>query len=562
MNEFVQRLEPRRFFDAGGLDSSFGTSGHTDLTVENAEFPIVPVDIDSTRNGQVYVTAKTVLPTDLDNETGATYLWRLRPDGTPDTSFGPAGTGLVELPGGAYGIEPFKTVVTPDGGVLVKINSFVYKLKQNGTRDKSFAKNGRLNLGSPVHDYTVAPDGRIYFVTGFNQGTKIRRYSAFGALDTTYDTNGEILMPGGLNPLRMRIEVLNDGAIAVGGIAEGTFGEEPGSGTSFKAVASRLSADGTPDLSFGTNGLLSKSFADTSSVNRTGINPIITADGMLIFTVLESPVGGGGNLNFFTDTLSFDIPGTSKIMALSPPDLSAFSQVSSAAGDGTLLTLIDLQELHLLPAGVDDAAANQRADGAISDSYFPGAVEYQNDGSILVLSGKHAPVTPGTVPGSFDAIAVHRLFRDDSPVAQATARTLTQERNASYRFKVTYRDDDDIDASTLGNDDITVRLPNGTRRRARLVNVALPASDGSVTATYLITSPDGTWNLLDNGEYSIRLERRSVRDTSGNAAAQRQIGTFAVAVPLIVFTHTNVPSAISFDSGEHLDFDELTGKAG
>ena len=89
----------------------------------------------------------------------------------------------------------------------------------------------------------------------------------------------------------------------------------------------------------------------------------------------------------------------------------------------------------------------------ISSTWTPAQLAMQPDGSLLVLSAH----TIGFEQA--DKLAVHRLFRNASPAGQLGAKTLTIERNASYRFTVQWRDLDGVDLQSLGDDDVSVIFP-------------------------------------------------------------------------------------------------------
>src|SRR4051794_36359743 len=197
MRQFMDRLESRRMFDAGQIDTTFGTNGHTELTAPNSPYDIVGVDIDSTANGQVYVTGATSLPNDL-NVSGSTFVWRLRPDGSIDESF--STDGLAELPGGGYSISASHLVATSDGGALVQVGGqLIYKLTQKGKLDQSFGRKGKIDLSGVNVSYEIAADtqGRIYAPgQGADGKLLIRRFNADGSLDPTYGTGGTFTPPG------------------------------------------------------------------------------------------------------------------------------------------------------------------------------------------------------------------------------------------------------------------------------------------------------------------------------------------------------------------------------
>src|SRR5262249_48696695 len=140
-----------------------------------------------------------------------------------------------------------------------------------------------------------------------------------------------------------------------------------------------------------------------------------------------------------------------------------------------------------------------------------GDITAANDGSLLLPNSQDSV-------GSFgNTVRIYRLFRDDAPVGQLIPRNLTSERHASLRFNIDWRDDDGLDIDTFSNDDVTVSFPNGTRRKAKMITLFLAGDHKHEVVTYQVTQPDGVWDASDNGEYTVRIERRSVRDINGNA---------------------------------------------
>ena len=67
---------------------------------------------------------------------------------------------------------------------------------------------------------------------------------------------------------------------------------------------------------------------------------------------------------------------------------------------------------------------------------------------------------------------------------------------STYSFSVTYTDDNQVDATTVGNGDVLVSGPGGYSQAATLVpNSNVVSTDGStVNASYTIPAPGGgTW---------------------------------------------------------------------
>jgi len=123
-----------------------------------------------------------------------------------------------------------------------------------------------------------------------------------------------------------------------------------------------------------------------------------------------------------------------------------------------------------------------------------------------------------------------RLFSSAGPVAVAHARRITQAGTTACRFTVTYRDDGQVDRSTIDSDDLRVVLPDGSTRKVRLVDIATTSDSGIRVATYRFPAPGGTFDRSDNGVYTIRLRGHEVADTKGHFAAPRAIGTFTVRI--------------------------------
>ncbi|HWQ13244.1 MAG TPA: right-handed parallel beta-helix repeat-containing protein [Roseiflexaceae bacterium] len=112
------------------------------------------------------------------------------------------------------------------------------------------------------------------------------------------------------------------------------------------------------------------------------------------------------------------------------------------------------------------------------------------------------------------------------PTASLTAGDVTLGA-ATYQFTVTYDDNLALDVGTIGTGDVTVSGPNGFSQQATLVGV--PASNGSQRiATYQISAPGGSWNMADNGDYTVTLNANQVSDTAGNGAAAGPLGGFTV----------------------------------
>ena len=142
--------------------------------------------------------------------------------------------------------------------------------------------------------------------------------------------------------------------------------------------------------------------------------------------------------------------------------------------------------------------------------------------------------TADTTLGTFQ-VAVSETTAPTSTLAAATLNTTI---NGPYTFTVTYADDTAVKLDTINGttaaSDIRVTGANGFSQLASLVRVTPNTNGRSLTATYQITAPDGSWGTNDNGTYTATLLAGQVSDTLGNTTtADTTLGTFQVAVPTV-----------------------------
>lgn len=119
-----------------------------------------------------------------------------------------------------------------------------------------------------------------------------------------------------------------------------------------------------------------------------------------------------------------------------------------------------------------------------------------------------------------------------SPTASLNSSSVTAGGGTSHTFTVAYNDDIAVNVSSLDSNDLRVTGPNGFNTLATYISVN-PTGNGSPrTATYRINAPGGTWDLNDNGAYTVALQGSQVSDTFGRFAAATTLGTISVNVPL------------------------------
>lgn len=147
-----------------------------------------------------------------------------------------------------------------------------------------------------------------------------------------------------------------------------------------------------------------------------------------------------------------------------------------------------------------------------------------------------------------DGSATFTVTMDSTPPAATLNNVSTATSGgSSVTFSVTYTDANGVDGTTLGGGAVTVTLPGGSSVTANLQNQT--GSGSSITATYAMNAPNGTFSTSDNGTYTIKLTAGSVKDVPGNAVAAQTLGTFVVALsgaatpPVPALTTAPSPSA-------------------
>ena len=153
-------------------------------------------------------------------------------------------------------------------------------------------------------------------------------------------------------------------------------------------------------------------------------------------------------------------------------------------------------------------------------------------GSILLADTLSPTYDQPTDAFTGAALRVARLWADDGPVGQVTARPIRLGRVAPaepYKFRVTFRADAPIDPASIDDRDLQIVGPDGRTYKARRVGV-LPADDPNVLYVYYkFAPPDGRFTPADRGTYALRLRPGEVRDTQGDAAAGEVIGHLYVS---------------------------------
>lgn len=280
-----------RFNSDGSADASFNGNGRRVYNEPAAEDHGQAVAVQS--DGKIVVAGYTNL-----FGTNDILLLRFNANASLDTSFDGDGRRVFLNNGDDRGQA---VVLQPDGKIIVagytnilgSNDFFILRFNANGGLDSSFDSDGRVVISGPGNDRAQAvalqPDGKIVVggttdVAGSNDFL-VARLNPNGSLDGTFGSGGRQLISGfGGNEQAQALALQSDGRIVVAGYTNAA-------GTNDFAVA-RLNANGSLDITFDLDGRLSISgFGGDDRAQAVAVQ----SDGKI---VLAGYTNGSGNNDF------------------------------------------------------------------------------------------------------------------------------------------------------------------------------------------------------------------------------------------------------------------------
>ncbi len=188
------------------------------------------------------------------------------------------GTGIDEV--NAVVIQTDGKIVVAGGCRGTKLNFCVLRYNSNGSPDSTFGTSGRVTTSMSTGDdfitaIALQSDGKLVVFGACNFVSCLARYvSTNGALDTTFDGDGKLIDPlgvqtggTGFNASGGGLVIQLDGKIVTGGrwAQSGTFG-----GTEGSFALRRYEASGATDTTFGNAG--TTRFDVTTGNNNTFVD--------------------------------------------------------------------------------------------------------------------------------------------------------------------------------------------------------------------------------------------------------------------------------------------------
>jgi uncharacterized delta-60 repeat protein len=284
----------------GALDTNFNGAGKTTVAFSGFSAYARGVAVDSSNR---VVVVGYITDGNSDEDFG---LARLNVDGTLDTGFGTAGRRTVDFGGNSDFGNDVKLDST--GKIIVVGDSSgattdfaVARLDANGvTLDTTFNTNGQLLIDFGATDIAnavaVTSSGALAVAgtsqVGSNLEFGVARITASGALDTSFDGDGVRRIGGfsGVDAIAHAVAVDSSDRVIVTGTSATTFaaGGVAFAGGDFAAV--RFLPSGAVDPSFNTTGRLN---IDFGGANDDGFGGVLSPGGQLLIGGSYSSIGFG-----------------------------------------------------------------------------------------------------------------------------------------------------------------------------------------------------------------------------------------------------------------------------
>lgn len=269
-----------RYLPNGTLDVTFDSDGLK--TINSAGFDDVATSVAIQQDGKITVAGYAQV-SDGGQILGRFAVARLNADGTPDTTFGIGG--LTTNTSQSRDEGAHSMLIQASGKIVVGGwrlgSSYEFALTRfntNGTRDATFG-----TAGSTTTSFTGVPNARITAIAlqsngkivaageadkGFDIDLALARYNSNGDLDTTFGTAGKTTVDIAVDSFQSLdiLAVQSDDKIVVGGYSGSDF------------ALARLTPDGAPDTTFGTNGIITTDFGGSEDVRALGIQ----SDGKIV----------------------------------------------------------------------------------------------------------------------------------------------------------------------------------------------------------------------------------------------------------------------------------------
>ncbi len=260
-----------RYDSDGNLAAAFGSGGK------------VIQDVGGTYSGGNYYSDDRAYSVAIQSDgkilvAGSSYanlvLFRYDSDGNLDASFGSNGK-VIKNRGCGSSYDVANIGIQSDNKIVVQVVGyhgnciesyyFLYRYDSDGNLDASFGSGGYaftdVDFGSAT-SVSIQSDDKILMAGGFDSNFVLVRYDKNGILDGTFNTYGKVYtdLGGNCGAEAYSIAIQSNGKIVLAGRRSDNSGED------FALV--RYNGNGTPDTSFGNNGIVITDVRENTSKDR------------------------------------------------------------------------------------------------------------------------------------------------------------------------------------------------------------------------------------------------------------------------------------------------------
>lgn len=494
-----------RFNTDGSFDNSFDSDGRLLVLTPSSEDHATSIAVQ--HDGKILVGGYTNRNINMAANMDFA-LARFNADGTPDNSFD--GDGKLATAIGSSNDIINAVAVQVDGRIVVagasrRASSIYYdfalaRYLPDGSPDNSFDGDGKLvfspgAFNNVILGMAIQPDGKIvaagYSENGSNADFALVRFNSDGSPDNSFDGDGIVTTAfGTTDDLGNALAIQPDGKIVIAGYT--------GIGFDVDFALARFNADGSPDITFDTDGVLVTDI--DASIDRA-YALTIQPDGKIIATghTESATFSGIAVVRYNSDgsgDTSFDADG--KVTTGVGLSGAAFSV--TVQGDGKILVAGDSDNgSHL-----DFALVRYLADGSLDNmfngdgqsflSLDAGTSEHL---SAMKLVGDRIYMTGETVTaGGYDFVLAAALagpVNSTLPLRFVDFSGQLIDNNALLNWRT------ENEVNTL--EFIIERSLDG---RGYTTAGTVPANDNAGTSNYSFTDPDVASRAMSSVQYRLK----------------------------------------------------------